>query len=99
MRKELVKFILAKRADNNSEMERRNNIYDRRSSRTYVEKERRSGINDRRANISELMKKFMFRNNVERRCGKRDRRELNTFIKDDRRSGISDRRFGSRKRK
>jgi hypothetical protein len=63
-----------------------------------VEKERRSGVDDRRANISELMKRFLFRNSVERRCGKIDRREVKTFINDDRRSGICDRRSGSLKR-
>jgi hypothetical protein len=95
MDKDMIKYIIGKRFPNDSEVERRINIYDRRKLSTYIVNDRRSGAADRRATITELISKYSFRDHDERRCGKSDRRELNTCIKDDRRSGIHDRRSGS----
>lgn len=95
MHKDMIRFIIGKRFPNDSEVERRINIYDRRKISTYVENDKRSGVADRRASITELIRKYSFRAHDERRCGKSDRRELNTWLKDDRRSGIHDRRSGS----
>ena len=98
MRRELVKFILGRRSETSSEVERRRNIYDRRQLSTYIENDRRSGVADRRATLLELIKILSFKYFEERRCGKSDRRKWNTYIRDDRRSGIQDRRSGYWKR-
>ena len=98
MRRERVKFILGRRSETGSEVERRINIYDRRQLGTYIENDRRSGVADRRVTVLELIKILSLKDYEQRRCGKSDRRELNTYIKDDRRSGIQDRRSGYWKR-
>ena len=95
MRRELVKFILRKRFDSDSDVDRRINIYDRRKLSTYIENDRRSGVDDRRGSILKLIAKFSLRINSESRCGKSDRREVDTYINPDRRSGIKDRRSRS----
>ena len=47
MRRELVKFILRRRFDSDSDVERRINICERRKLSTYIENDRRSGVTNR----------------------------------------------------
>jgi hypothetical protein len=92
MRSDLKKFILEKLTYDQTLIDKRANVFDRRKLRTYIAKDKRSGFADRRIKLSALMENLPKGFSTERRKSKHDRRKTQTYIADDKRSGLADRR-------
>jgi hypothetical protein len=92
MRPELKKFILEKFNYDQTLIDKRANVFDRRKLRTYIAKDKRSGFADRRIKLSTLMENIPKGFSTERRKNQHDRRKLQAYIADDKRSGLADRR-------